>query len=300
VALAALIGVGLGCASTVVPQVRRTDVFGSLDHRPEAGPGMNILLVGTDGRETVTPREKRLYRLGGIACDCTDTMMIVHVSRNRDRISVISLPRDSYARIPAHLDRRSGRHRPAHAAKLNAAYQQGGPALAVRTVEGMTGMHIDRYLQLGFRRFMKTVDALGGVGICTTRRLKDPSTALDLAPGTYEVKGGPALQYVRSRKVDGTADFGRIQRQQRFLVGVLRRMARDDTARDPSRMRDLTAALIAGVGDTLQWDTRKSRSIFAALRADEPFAAVSLDAPPAGTWRQGEYVPVSGAALDCG
>ncbi|WP_327236193.1 LCP family protein [Streptomyces sp. NBC_01317] len=346
VALTVLVGTGLGCAPSAVPRVERTDVFGSLDNRPEAGPGMNILLVGTDGRETVTPYEKRVYRMGGIACDCTDTMMLVHVSGSRDRVSVVSLPRDSYARIPAHRDRRDGRPRPERAAKLNAAYQQGGPALAVRTVERMTGVHIDRYLQLTFRSFINTVDTLGGVGICTTRHLKDPSTALDLAPGTSEAKGSRALQYVRSRKVDRTADFGRIQRQQRFLVGVLRRMARDDTARDPSRMKALVAALlggsgavrvdrgfsaaelltlalqlrdlppaatefatvpvsgfrkrIPGVGETLQWDTRKSRSVFAALRADEPLGAAGLDAPPPGTWHESEYVPVSGVALDCG
>lgn len=284
-ALTALMGTVLGCDSTAVPDAARTSLLGRLDDRPEAGAGMNILLVGTDGRETVTAREKREFRMGGIACDCTDTMMLVHVSRDRDRVSVVSLPRDSYARIPAHRDPRTGVRRPARAAKLNAAYQQGGPALAIRTVESMTGVHVDRYLQLGFRRFIDSVDALGGVGICTTRRLKDPSTALDLEPGTYEAKGHRALQYVRSRKVDRTADFGRIQRQQRFLVGVLRRMARDDTARDPSRMKALGAALLGAGG---------------AARTDRGFTPAELltlalqlrDLPPEAT--EFATVPVSG------
>ncbi len=61
---------------------------------------MNVLLVGTDGRDKITEEERRKYRLGGAPCHCTDTMMIVHIAANRERASVVSLPRDSYAEVP--------------------------------------------------------------------------------------------------------------------------------------------------------------------------------------------------------
>lgn len=64
--------------------------------------------------------------------------------------------------------------------KLNAAYAEGGPHLTVRTVEQMTGVKIDHYLEVDFTSFMKTVDTLGGVEICTAKPLKDAYTGLDL------------------------------------------------------------------------------------------------------------------------
>ena len=89
--------------------------------------------------------------------------MIVHLSEDRDRASVVSLPRDSYAELPAHTDRTTGDKHTPHPVKLNAAYAEGGPNLTVRTVENMTKVKIDHYLEVDFTSFMRTVDVLGGV-----------------------------------------------------------------------------------------------------------------------------------------
>ncbi|MHC0430744.1 LCP family protein [Streptomyces sp. O3] len=237
-----------GHAATALPyQVQRVDVFegaGAPRHRPADAPGTNILLMGTDSRDTITREEKATFYAGGRACDCSDTLMLIHVSERRDHVSVVGLPRDSYADIPAHLDKHTGRYRPGHPAKINAAYAEGGPALSVRTVEEMTGVRIDHYLQIDFRRFIDSVDAVGGVDVCTPRRLNDPSTKLDLSPGTHRLGGGPALQYVRSRKVDASADLGRVQRQQKFLVGVLSRLGGGQLLADPVRAHDLARKVL--------------------------------------------------------
>lgn len=60
--------------------------------------GTNILLMGTGGRDTITRREKREFRAGGVACNCTDTLMLVHVSEARGRVGVVGLPRDRIQR----------------------------------------------------------------------------------------------------------------------------------------------------------------------------------------------------------
>ena len=202
------------------------------EHTPRA---MNILLMGTDERDTISAAEKHDFHAGGQPCGCTDVLMLIHLSARRDRVSVIGMPRDSYAEIPPYRDEASGEERPPHPAKINAAYQEGGPELAIRTVESMAKVSVDRFVQVDFRRFMDTVDEVGGVEVCTPRRLTDSATKLDLKPGKHRLGGGQALQYVRSRHVDSSADLGRIQRQQRFLLQALRGLQARKLLTDPVR-----------------------------------------------------------------
>ncbi|MFC9703619.1 LCP family protein [Streptomyces sp. NPDC056943] len=211
---------------------------------PAPEQGLNLLVVGLDTRKGVTAEEKERFRLGGQECDCTDVMMLVHVSAANDRVDVVSLPRDSLTSFPAdHRDRRTGKVHAAHPAKINSAWAEGGSSFAVETVESMTGLDVHRYLEIDFRRFMDTVDRVdGGVPICTAEPLKDPSTGIDLQPGTKRVAGGEALQYVRSRKADGQMDFGRIHKQQKFVVNTLERL-REGVLDDPEQLGDFAAAL---------------------------------------------------------
>ncbi|MDT0548860.1 LCP family protein [Streptomyces sp. DSM 41529] len=240
-------GVGHLLVAELESGIHRVDAFGGLDDRPvDSDRGVNFLLVGTDGRDKITRAQKRRYRLGGAPCHCTDTMMLVHLSADRDRASVVSLPRDSYARIPAYTTP-SGRVRPAHPQKLNAAYAEGGPSLTVRTVEHMTRVHIDHYLEVDFTSFMKTVDVVGGVTVCTTRPLKDRYTGLNLPAGTHALDGGQALQYVRSRHLDGAADLGRIRRQQRFLAAVIHQVTGSGTLLNPVKFGRVAATLLGSV-----------------------------------------------------
>ncbi|MFE6161901.1 LCP family protein [Streptomyces sp. NPDC056486] len=310
-----------------------------MKNRPDKGSGTNILLMGTDGRDTITRAEKRKFHAGGVACDCTDTLMLVHVSEARDRVSVVSLPRDSYADIPAHRDETTGRELPAHPGKINGAYAEGGPALSVRTVEGMTGVRVDRYLQLDFRRFMDSVETVGGVRVCTPRALKDRTTKLDLAPGSHLLNGGRSLQYVRSRHVDLSADFGRIQRQQRFLIGAMRSVRTENVLADPGRAAELSRSLIGSarvdrgfstgqllslaadlgklpassmefttvpvrgfsttLNGSLDWDRAKADKIFAALGQDRPLTSPNSKARMSDSPRYDSPATVRGDTLEC-
>ncbi|MEV5611058.1 LCP family protein [Streptomyces sp. NPDC052225] len=234
---------GAAIGQTMESLPRQISVFEGLHTRPAQGRGTNILLMGTDGRDTITRAEKEKFHAGGIACNCSDTMMLVHLSEARDHVSVVSLPRDSYADVPEHgVD--GGTVRAAHPAKINAAYAEGGPKLAVQTVESMTGVRIDHFLQIDFRRFIDSVNAVDGVTVCTSRRLSDSATKLELAPGHHHLAGGGALQYVRSRHVDTSADLGRVQRQQRFLVNALRSAGVEAALTDPVRTAGLARTVL--------------------------------------------------------
>ncbi|MET8162929.1 LCP family protein [Streptomyces sp. NPDC005329] len=215
-----------------------------LPGRAPAPRGMNILLMGTDERDTLTAGQKHEFHAGGKPCGCSDVLMLIHLSAQRDRVSVIGMPRDSYAEIPPYREKPGARERPPHPAKLNAAYQEGGPELTIRTVESMAKLNIDRFLQVDFRRFINSVDEIGGVEVCTPRPLKDSATKLDLKPGKHRLGGGQALQYVRSRHLDGSADLGRIQRQQRFLVQAWREVKERKLLTHPRGMTHLAEMLL--------------------------------------------------------
>ncbi|MBT2368647.1 LCP family protein [Streptomyces sp. ISL-10] len=267
-------GIGHAVVTSLETGIERVDPFRDMKNRPGETNGTNILVVGTDGRDRITPEQKKKYRLGGAPCRCTDTVMLVHISKDRHRASVVSLPRDSYAEIPEHTDATTGKHHKPHPVKLNAAYAEGGPALTVRTVEHMTDVKIDHYLEIDFTSFMKTVDAVGGVEICTARPMKDSYTGLDLPVGTHKLNGGQALQYVRSRHVDGAADLGRMQRQQRFLAALVHRMTSSGVLLNPVKFRTVTSTMLDSVRADKGFGTEQMLALRRAMRG---FTAASSE-----------------------
>ncbi|GLW51878.1 LytR family transcriptional regulator [Streptomyces sp. NBRC 14336] len=272
-------GIGHSVLSSLDADIARVDAFKDMKNRPQAGHGMNVLLVGTDGRDRISPEQRERYRLGGAPCNCTDTIMIVHISEDRERASVVSLPRDSYAMTPDHVDATTGERHHGHPLKLNAAYAEGGPQLTVRTVETMTKVKIDHYLEVDFTSFMKTVDVLGGVKICTSEPLKDAYSGLDLPAGTHELKGGEALQYVRARHVDGASDLTRMQRQQRFLAALVERATSSGILLNPLRFRDVTRAVLGSVRADKGFGTGELLDLGRAMRNFSPSSSEFTTVP---------------------
>ncbi|MER7696970.1 LCP family protein [Streptomyces sp. NPDC096095] len=276
-------GIGHAVVSSLEGGIGRVDPFKDMKNRPEGGHGTNLLLVGTDGRDTITKAEREKYRLGGAPCHCTDTIMLVHLSADRQRASVVSLPRDSYAEMPAHTDRTTGEHHESHPVKLNAAYAEGGPALTVRTVEHMTGVKVDHYLEVDFTSFMKTVDAVGGVKICTARPMKDSHTGLDLPAGTHELDGGQALQYVRSRHVDVASDLGRMERQQKFVAALIKQVTSSGVLLNPVKFQQVAASALGSVRADKGFGTQQMLALGKAMKdfgpASSEFASVPVGNP---------------------
>ncbi|MFJ4688668.1 LCP family protein [Streptomyces sp. NPDC088789] len=272
-------GIGHAVMTGLDSDIARVDAFKDMKNRPRAGHGMNVLLVGTDGRDKITEAERRAYKLGGAPCHCTDTIMIVHISEDRERASVVSLPRDSYAELPAHTDRTTGERHHAHPVKLNAAYAEGGPQLTVRTVERMTKVKIDHYLEVDFTSFMKTVDVLGGVEICIAEPMKDRYTGLDLPAGRHEMTGGQALQYVRARHVGGASDLGRMQRQQRFMAALVARATSSGVLLNPMKFRDVTRAVLGSVRADRGFGTDELLDLGRAMRNFSPSSSEFTTVP---------------------
>ena len=209
--------------------------------RPAQGPGTNILLIGLDRREGLSRATKNRLHVNGRQCDCADVMMLLHISADRDRVSVVSIPRDSYVRFASHRDSGKGfgkitARTTRHLGKINSAYSHGGPSLTVRTVEQATGVRIDHYAETDFVGFEKAVNRLKGAKVCTNKALQDKNSGLKLPRGTHILNGDKSLRYVRARYVDPPGDLGRVRRQQHVLGELMRTLAGDRFAGDPAEL----------------------------------------------------------------
>lgn len=169
---------------------------------PEPGPfpyrTLNALILGLDhglGRPEEGNRR-------------SDVIMVVHLDLDRQKVCLLSIPRDSYVEIPGH-----GRN------KINEAYALGGAALARRTVEAVTGMRIDRHLALDFDEFRWLVDLFGGIPVTLEEPISDPKLG-NIAAGSQVLNGDQALIMARSRNYP-QADLVRVRHQQQLIIQAL-------------------------------------------------------------------------------
>ncbi|GAA3876480.1 hypothetical protein GCM10022227_37830 [Streptomyces sedi] len=273
-------GVGHSVVAGVADGVGRVDAFGGLRDRPDAGSGLNILLVGTDSRDGLTEEERARYHVGGTSCRCADAILLLHVSEDRERVSMVSLPRDSLTTLPAHTMPDSTERHDAHDDKLNSALSHGGPQLMVEAVEGLTDTRIDHYLEVSFVSFMRAVDQLGGVEVCTTEPLRDAYAGLDLPAGTSTLDGPGALAYVRARHVDGASDFGRMERQQRFLAAFADKAVSGGVLLNPGKVAAMAEALLDSVRADEGLDAEQMLELAGLMRhfttASAEFASVPV------------------------
>ncbi len=248
VALSAITWLGLGQISG---QISRIDVFAGLGDRPEkVNSALNYLVVGSDNREGLTKEQIKKLRVGGVkvaAGQRSDTILLVHISKNRDAAYIVSLPRDTLVTIPAHTSTDGKSEIPARDGKLNAAFAFGGAPLLIETIEGETQLKIDHYVEVSFAGFVGVVDALGGIEVCTKVPIDDPKSHLVLAAGTHTLDGVESLKYVRTRDFDGRGDIGRMERQQKFVSAIVRKATSSGTLLNPIKLKNFLQATISTV-----------------------------------------------------
>ncbi|MFM8502820.1 MAG: LCP family protein, partial [Actinomycetota bacterium] len=131
--------------------------------------------------------------------------------------------------------------------KINSAYSWGGAPLLIETFESMSGLRIDHYVEINFVGFVRMVDALGGVEICTKRDINDPKSHLTLLAGRHILDGVDSLKYVRSRTFDGLGDLGRMKRQQEFAGAMLRKATSAGVLLNPIKLLDFINSALASV-----------------------------------------------------
>lgn len=194
------------------------------------GP-INVLVMGDDTRKGQGPA------IGGSTPGLSDTTILLHLSANRKFAYGVSLPRDAMVERPA-CETRNGIDS-GGLTQFNAAYAIGGPLCTMKTVEQLTGIHIDHFVVIKFSGFKNMVDAIGGVKVCIPQAIDDNymNSNIHFPAGTYKVSGEQALNYVRERHgVGDGSDIGRMKRQQSFIASMISEVVSAGTLANPVKL----------------------------------------------------------------
>lgn len=232
---------------------------------------VNILVLGSDSR---SGKENEELGGGDSSGARSDTAMVVHIDAGRTGATVVSIPRDTLVTRPSCPLPSGGSTAVTYGAMFNSAYAVGGPVCAVKTVEALTDVRMDHYVEIDFSGFAKLVDALGGVTVTTAQDIDDDYSHLKLKAGTHHLDGKRALALARTRHGIGDgSDLGRIGLQQTLVKALLTRMATIDLLTDPAELYQVadavTGSLTTDTGlDSLAELTRFGQSL-GGLSADD-------------------------------
>ncbi|MEU0950191.1 LCP family protein [Streptomyces canus] len=192
----------------------------------------NILLIGSDSRSG--DGNGQYGRDSGT--ERSDTTILLHLAAGRRAATAVSLPRDLMVDVPACLGRDGTRNEPMFA-MFNYAFQKGGSACTIRTVEKLTNIRVDHHMVVDFHGFKDMVDAVDGVAVCLAEPIDDKAAELRLPAGRVTLNGEEALGYVRARKSLGNgSDTDRMDRQQRFLGALVHKVQSNDVLLNPVKL----------------------------------------------------------------
>ncbi|WP_425301650.1 LCP family protein, partial [Nocardia farcinica] len=259
----------------------------------------NYLLVGTDTRAGANGQ------LGAGTLDDAegsraDTTMLVHIPKARNRVVIVSFPRDLDVTRPKcngwDGDKTYTKETfpPAIGDKLNAVYALGGPQCLVSTIQRLTGASINHFIAIDFAGFEAMVDKIDGVEVCATKPLVDDVLGTILEkPGKQRINGETALKYVRARHVYGEerSDYDRINRQQRFLASLLRGALSSNVFLDLGKLNGFIKEFTA---HTMVDETTKPEDLLTLGRSLQKLDAGTvtfLTVPTAGTTAYGNEIP---------
>ena len=221
------------------------DIPGQADGPPPdigAMPGgFNILIVGSDRGET----EQEIKDRG--KAELNDVTMILHVSGDHTSAVAVSIPRDMVVPIPACPKKDGSGNYPSMAGQpINVTLSYGGMPCTILTVEALTGLTIDFAGLITFSGVIEMSNAVGGVPVCLTEGITDPSSGFNRPAGTHVLSGGEALAFLRSRKhVGDGSDLTRISSQQVFLSSLVRTLKSEDTLNNPAKVYTIATAAVS-------------------------------------------------------
>jgi LCP family protein required for cell wall assembly len=254
------------------------DVITGLGHRPpKYNNALNILIFGSDSRAGLTPHEQFVLHVGHEGCGCSDTIMVVHMSPGRHRVTVLNIPRDTMVPMfgcPPADGKPGEQENPTGTIQINQTLAAGGPSCLWKTVEHATGIHLDHFIQLEFTGVVKVINDLGGVSVCVPEDIDDPNSGLRITAGRHHIDGLTFLEFWRARETvaDGS-DLKRIDRDDLLLAQVLRGVLHQGLLTSPTRLLpvvdDAAHAIYATDAGLTQGDILQIASSFRGLTSND-------------------------------
>ncbi|KOU63065.1 LytR family transcriptional regulator [Streptomyces sp. MMG1533] len=220
----------------------------------------NILVIGSDSRSGDANR--RYGRDSGT--ERSDTTILLHLAAGRGSATAVSLPRDLMVDVPS-CRRPDGSRTEPMFTMFNYAFQVGGSACTVRTVERLTNIRVDHHMVVDFHGFKDMVDAVDGVEVCLAEPIRDKAAKLRLPAGRVTLDGEQALGYVRARKSLGNgSDTDRMERQQRFLGALVHKVQSNDVLLNPVKLYPVLDAATSSL--TTDPDLASLRGLYELVR----------------------------------
>ena len=222
----------------------------------KAGQPLNILILGSDERPADSGE--------GVSGMRSDTAMVAHISADRKRIDVISIPRDTLVTIPSCVvgswDGSSWNSYEQYNAMFNSAFMVGGQngdvgsaaSCTLATIEEMSGVLIDGFVVANFYAFKSIVDTLDGVDMCFNQDIGDTDSGLEVTAGCHTLDGEQALALARARHGIGDgSDLSRIGRQQELVYQLIAKIMKLNVLTDSAKFYQIAAAITQNL-DTSQ------------------------------------------------
>lgn len=268
----------------------------------DAAPGervLNILLVGSDSSAGLDADDP--VQIGRQGERFGDVIIIAHLDERSGDVALLSVPRDLWLPI-AGTDRE---------ARINRAFEVGGPAALIDTIEDQLAIPIHHYVNVDFAGFKGLVEAVGSVDVYFETPARDWNVAAKPEPrtqtgflvgeaGCHSLDPEMALAYVRSRYyqtqnadgewiTDPTSDFGRIRRQQDFLRRLLQK-AIDQGARNPFVLNDLIDTGLDNVAIDQELTPQLLLDLGSAFQSFQPEELQAYSVPAADATIDGNQV----------
>jgi LCP family protein required for cell wall assembly len=209
---------------------------------------MNILLIGSDSRNSAANLKLGGHRESVGAPPLADVQMLIHLSADRKSAAVVSIPRDTRVDIPKCEDPDTGEKFPATNRIINETLARGGAGCTLTTWENLTGVYIDHWMTIDFAGVVSMADAIGGVEVCVNQNVWDRplprvpgGSGLKLTKGTKKVQGEQALQWLRTRHAWGS-DPLRARAQHMYMNSMIRKLKDQNVFTDTGRLMDLAEA----------------------------------------------------------
>ncbi len=211
--------------------------------------GVNLVLAGTDACE---PEYEQYFGARCTGADAggelNDVNLLVHISDNPRRVTVISFPRDLMIPVPS-CEQEDGSTTSAMSKQpLNSTFSYGGLSCTVKTISQLTGQSIPYAAKVTWGGVIEITNAVGGVDVCIANGIKDRYTGIDWPAGTRNIQGLEALQFLRTRHgVGDGGDLGRISNQQQYMSRLANKIVSDDVLSDPATLYKLATVAVDNI-----------------------------------------------------